>query len=132
MHARLLELIGLAAVVTAVVNLTSFPVLGQAPAAGKTDIAARTSPPLKTPWGEPDLQGIWSDDFQIPLERPAQYAGREFLTDAEVAEINKRRTAELGRDARARPGSEADVAGAYNAVFQSNRPTGRQTSLIVD
>lgn len=48
MRARLLELISLAAVITALVNLTSFPVLGQAPTAGKTE-TARTSPPPKTP-----------------------------------------------------------------------------------
>jgi hypothetical protein len=132
MRVRLLELIGVAAVVTALGYLAAFPVRGQAPAGGQTDGAAASGAPLRTPWGEPDLQGIWANDFQIPLERPAQYAGREFLTDAEVAEIDRRRAADLGRDSRAERGSAADVAGAYNAVFQSNRPTGRRTSLIVD
>lgn len=132
MRVRLLELIGVGAAVTALVFLTSFSVGGQTPAGGQAGSATTTSAPLKTPWGEPDLGGIWADDVQIPLERPAQYAGREFLTDAEVAEIDKRRITDLGRDARPERGSAADVAGAYNAVFQSNRPTGRRTSLIVD
>jgi hypothetical protein len=113
------------------VNLTSSLVSGQAPSANRP-AADRNYVPPKTPWGEPDLQGIWSSDFQIPLERPAQYAGKEFLTEAEVAESNKQRAASLGRDERRRRGSEADVAGAYNAVFQSNRPTGNRTSLIID
>jgi hypothetical protein len=40
-------------------------------------------PELKTPWGEPDLQGIWTRDVDIPLERPAKYANQEFFSDAE-------------------------------------------------
>ena len=85
-----------------------------------------------TAWGEPDLQGIWTDPYQTPLERPARFAGREFLTDEERADIDVRRGAQRGRDRRGQLGSERDVAGAYNAVFESVRPTGRRTSLVVD
>jgi hypothetical protein len=35
---------------------------------------------LKTPWGEPDLQGIWTDEFDTPLQRPSKYANQEFFT----------------------------------------------------
>jgi hypothetical protein len=88
---------------------------------------------LRTPWGEPDLQGIWNDQFQTPLQRPAKYAGRELLTDEEVAALDEQRAA-IPQRPRVRPGkgSEADVAGAYNGVFVSVRPTSRRTSLIVD
>ncbi len=132
MRTRFLELMGVAVIVMALVNLTSFPVSDQAPTAAKTGATATAGSPGKTPWGEPNLQGIWSDDFQIPLERPAQYAGRESLTDAEVAEIDKVRAADLGRDERSKRGSEAAVNGVYNAVFVSVRKTGHRTSLIVD
>ena len=44
---------------------------------------APAGPVPKTALGHPDLQGIWLDEFQTPLERPAQYADREFLTDEE-------------------------------------------------
>ena len=37
-------------------------------------VAGNTGPAPKTPWGAPDLQGIWSREFDIPLERPAKYA----------------------------------------------------------
>ncbi len=87
---------------------------------------------FRTPWGEPDLQGIWTDPYQTPLERPARFADREFLTEAERAELDERRGAQRGRDRRGQLGSERDVAGAYNAVFESVRPTSRRTSLIVD
>ena len=87
---------------------------------------------LRTSWGEPDLQGIWQDPTQTPLQRPPQYANREFLTDAEIKEIDGKREALDRREHRAEHGTEQDVAGAYNAVFESHRRTGRRTSLVVD
>jgi hypothetical protein len=87
---------------------------------------------VKTPWGEPDLQGIWRDDYQTPLQRPAQYANREFLTDEERKALDDRLAASLGRDNRRERGTEKDVAGAYNAVFLSQKHTGRRSSMIVD
>lgn len=85
-----------------------------------------------TPWGEPDLQGIWSWAVTVPLERPDEYAEREYLTDEEVAALNKKRAADPGRDARPERGSEQDVSGAYNAVWNSILKSGNRTSLIVD
>ena len=96
----------------------------------------------RTPWGHPDLQGIWSSKTTTPLERPAEYAGREFLTDEEVAELEGRalQASQEGSGAtllpeRADRGTAIDVAGAYNSVFSSRGTTvvrtGR-TSLVVD
>lgn len=93
---------------------------------------AAQAPAFETPWGAPDLQGIWTDQFETPLERPAQYANTEAFTNAERVDLDKRRTAHPRREARAGRGTERDVRGAYNAVFQSVRPTGPRTSLIVD
>src|SRR5207253_4671163 len=86
----------------------------------------------KTPWGEPDLQGIWTDPYQTPLQRPAKFANKEFFTDQERADLDAQRAGIPRRDARVERGTERDVAGAYNAVFQSVRPTGKRTSLVVD
>ena len=86
----------------------------------------------ETSWGEPDLQGIWADEFSTPLQRPERFAGRETLTDAEIAELNTQRAGSPGNDRRAAAGSEADVSGAYNAVFTSRKPASRRTSMIVD
>jgi hypothetical protein len=97
--------------------------------------ATRTSaqdPALKTPWGEPDLQGIWTDETDTPLQRSPRYANQEFFTAEQRAELDRQRSALLGRDKRAERGTEADVAGAYNAVFTPMKRTGVRTSRIVD
>jgi hypothetical protein len=50
-------------------------------------------PTLRTPWGDPDLQGIWTDETSTPLERPGKYATQEFFTEAQRAELDKARVA---------------------------------------
>jgi hypothetical protein len=44
----------------------------------------------RTPDGQPDLQGVWTNATLTPLERPASMAGKAFLTEAEAAAIEKR------------------------------------------
>jgi len=87
---------------------------------------------MKTPWGEPDLQGIWTDETDTPLQRPARYANQEFFTEAQRAEIDRARSELLSRERRAERGTERDVSGSYNNVFVSFKRTGARTSLIVD
>ena len=92
----------------------------------------RAGPALKTPWGEPDLQGIWTEETDTPLQRPAKYADQEFFTEAQRAELDKARSAIVGKDKRAERGTELDVAGSYNDLFVPRKHTGARTSLIVD
>jgi hypothetical protein len=103
---------------------------------GQASKATKTGPAPSTPWGEPDLQGIWTNDAEIPLQRPARYSNREFFTDEERAELDRQRATAIGREAdesRRKRGSEQDVGGAYNAaIFTTHKLTGRRTSLIVD
>src|SRR2546421_10584322 len=87
---------------------------------------------LKTAWGEPDLQGIWTDEFDAPLQRPAKYANQELFTQAQREELNKQRGAHFGDDPRQERGTAADVGGAYNTAFLSIKRVGARTSLIVD
>src|SRR5262245_23233191 len=70
MRRRVLPAIGLSAVVLVAVIL----LLRSA-----ADQPGRSA--LNTAWGEPNLQGIWTDEYTIPLQRPAKYASKEFFTD---------------------------------------------------
>jgi len=134
MSRRFLAWVGVIGVFLAVIvllKLAPVPGAGQASRGMTTAAEAATGPAAKTPWGEPDLQGIWTDVYQTPLQRSAQNAGKEFFTDAERAALDRQR-AVIELRPRQERGTERDVAGAYNSVFMSVRPTGRRTSLIVD
>ena len=85
----------------------------------------------RTAWGDPNLQGTWFVTEDVPLERSAANAGKEFLTDEEVAAADKRKGLDPGRNARS-SNSGQDVSGAYNAVFNSVLKTGKRTSMIID
>src|SRR2546425_3461595 len=99
-------------------------------------VTGKTAPALKTAWGEPDLQGIWSRDVDIPLQRPTKYGDREFLTDAERAELDRRIADIVSRDSnqtRRLRGTERDVNAEFvQAPFTMHLPVGRRTSLITD
>ena len=94
--------------------------------------SSATASVLKTPWGEPDLQGIWMEETDTPLERPVRYANKESFTDAERAALDAQRAALQGKDERAERGTELDVGGSYNQLFVPRKRTGARTSLIVD
>src|SRR5262245_24283714 len=104
--------------------------LWMAPAAGQTTA-------FKTPWGTPDIQGIWDNVEVTPFERDAKYGTREFLTDQERKDLAVARAKQVeqnkGRDRRD-ASAERDVAGAYNAIWQGVPITevGRRTSIVVD
>src|SRR5467141_3195470 len=111
--------------------LVSVPVTrasAQVPAASVTPPA----PALTTPWGEPDLQGIWTDETDTPLQRSPKFSNQAFFTEVQRADLDKERSELLRRDRRVERGTELDVAGAYNALFTSMKRTGARTSLIVD
>jgi len=105
--------------------------VGAVSAVSITGLSAQ-APSLKTPWGEPDLQGIWTDESDTRLQRSPKFANQEYFTEAQRAELDRERSALLRHDKRVERGTELDVAGAYNAVFTSQKRTGARTSLIID
>ncbi len=117
-----------------VASLVAIPVHGQGPAAAKTGAAGRNWTAPRTPDGQPDLQGVWDYRTVTPMERPPEFAGREVLTEREVAEYEKQQA--LTRDRDRRDGSaQADVARAYNQFWWDYGTlvvTTRQTSLVVN
>ena len=111
-HARMLQI---------VVAAVALALLLPPPAAGQ----------YRTPWGDPDLQGLWANDVVTPLERPAELGERLELTDEELAEVaaaNERRRLD---DGGPRPGDPILLQG-YNQFWMPDRDVSRQTSLVVD
>jgi hypothetical protein len=127
MRRRLIEGLAVAGVIVALVVLLQLS-RRDGPGGGRAGAGATTR------WGDPDLQGLWTNEYEIPLQRPAALAGKEFLSDDELAERASRAAAVPTFSARtAERGTEQDVAGAYDVGFQADRkPIGRRTSLIVD
>ena len=82
----------------------------------------RYAPP-RTPWGHPDLQGVWtSDDARtVPLQRPAELGERRMLTDEEFA-ARKQRDDETRGDVKVAAGTFVGEVGTRSL---------RQTSLVV-
>jgi hypothetical protein len=114
----------IAAAGSAVGSMCITPALAEAPSTP----AAGPTAALKTPWGEPDLQGIWKDEFDTPLQRPAKYMNQEFFTPAQRAELdNERATIVERRRVRTTGVGDTDVTGGLLL-----NPTGARTSLIVD
>ena len=106
-------------------------------------VAAQTVP--RTPWGQPDLQGIWDFRSITPLQRPEELADKEFLTEEEAArreqEVVDRNEELLNRPAR-RTAVTASVdrgedgaPGFYNNLWLDRGTTvvgTRRTSLVID
>ena len=107
--------------------------------------STNTSTPPRTPWGQPDLQGIWDFRTITPLERPEELADKEFLTAKEAANLEQE-TVDRNEDLLNRPAQRTEVTesvdrgedgapGFYNNFWldQGTTTVGtRRTSLIVD
>jgi hypothetical protein len=113
-----------AAALGVAVSLPATTVSAQTPASAGTS--------LKTPWGEPDLQGIWTEEYDTPLQRPARVANQASFTEAQRQELDAKRAVHYGEDPRQDRGSALDVGGAYNTSFLSIKRVGPRTSIIVD
>src|SRR4026209_2022774 len=70
----------------------------------------------KTSWGDPDLQGTWTNQTLTPLERPAEFAGKPVLTEEEARADEARLRQQNNADIRT-PGTRRDVTVAYNDAW---------------
>jgi len=130
MNHRFTGLMGAMTVVIALALMTPVRVEGQARSSGVVKAPAKTWSQPRTPDGQPDLQGVWSNATLTLLERPAAFAGREFLTEKEQAEKEKA----LQPRTRESAGTEAhyDFLQFGLDPLQAKRASSRRTSLIVD
>ena len=97
---------------------------------------------IRTPWGDPDLQAVWTSATLTPLERPAELEGRAELTAEEAAASTALELQRIDGDQRAgagrgdrqagTPDGRTDVGRAYNEFWRERGRMLQQTSLIVD
>ena len=105
----------------------------QAPAYPKspaTNSSTWTVP--KTPDGHPDFQGVWDYRTVTPLERPPQFAGKEFLTDQEVADYERRAAARTDGRPPDDPRSDPSVQPPEWLDYGKKMVGSNRSSLIVD
>jgi hypothetical protein len=124
MRHRRLTAAAMAALFSAVALV--IPVGGQSPKQYK---------PPRTPWGDPDLQGVWNDATSTPLQRPGGVGDKGVLSDEEAVDFQKSLADDLTRDRRD-GGAAVDVNRAYNDHWMDARrlkiTADHRTSLIVD
>src|SRR5262245_25856675 len=115
--------------------LTPAAITAQAPARVAPTVASKadTWRASRTPDGQPDLQGFWTNTTYTPLERPKN-VNKPFFTEAEALELAKK--AADDEEAQTEPGTIADVHYDFTQ-FGLDRSQGAQalnlrTSMIVD
>ncbi len=126
------QLIGWSLVAAVAAMFTAAPAPARAQEAGEG--AAEQASPFRTPWGDPDLQGIWDTDAlrSVPLERDPEYGERAVLTDEELAARAAREQLRAVDDPSVRPdGSRENLRTPVHWDEWSDDPSPR-TSLIVD
>ena len=136
MRLRQVESVGVAMVLAAVVALLP-----------QTTVRVAAQTPSETPWGHPDLQGVWASDSATPLERLQTLGNREFLTDEEVALLQQKAAELFNGETDAAFGdsvyeavlnqapaftSDDATTGNYNQFWLIDRWFENRTSLIID
>ena len=99
--------------------------------AAKSASAVKSSAytPPKTPWGDPDLQGIWPAAFNIPRDRPANLKDKAALSDEELAQALADRAKQTATN-RERPADLVTIGPRYN--WGEGGTLAKQTSLVID
>ena len=111
------------AVLIALVGVVLLVPVGVASQSRTADASGWSS--SRTPWGDPDLQGTWTNTTTTPLQRPADLAEHQLLTDEERAERDEAR--DRSRETR-RPGQ----TGSYNNFWLERGSLATRPSLIVN
>jgi hypothetical protein len=111
----------------------SIPVVMSGQSRPQTQGAKPYTPP-KTPWGHPDLQGIWpsTDMIGVPMQRPANFGTRNVLTEEEFAqrEAQAKRTADADAEQFVKEGATVGINPPSHWIDRG-KPN-RQASLVVD
>src|SRR5439155_19531628 len=133
MRHRAVASFGVLLVATGMMVVATRSVAGQAPASPAKPAAAKKWTVPRTPDGQPDLQGFWTNSTYVPLERPDKVA-KAFYTEQEFAAVIKEAAAREAEQTE--PGTVADVHYDFTQFgldrSQSAFVKTLRTSLIVD
>ena len=111
------------------ISLMLFPAAAQQ---SQKPTANKIYTPPKTPWGDPDLQGIWPLNHLIatPFQRPEKYGERRFLTEEEFAAAQKSADARNKRfESGAIPQADSGTQVMKITSLLSDPPNGRFPAL---
>jgi len=111
-------------------NMQRFGFLFLIPLLSATTLLAM--PPHRTPWGDPDFQGVWTNQTPTPLERPDALAGKHTFTAEEAAEFEKTSLDRLLTTFAREVPLSGELNGIWLETAKGRVPPGRSTSLIVD
>jgi hypothetical protein len=132
------SLLMLVGVVSAGMAFDGVPLMSQAPSAGVQPTAAKAYAPPRTPWGDPDLQGIWPGNAGVPMQRAVELGDRRYLTDGEFSKREAQAAAQAKADTeqyvtrgREGGGGRGGGVGPPDHWLERGKPS-RQTSLIID
>src|SRR5579862_6611214 len=73
--------------------------------------------PARTPDGQPDIQGVWTNSTLTPLERPAEFSGKAVLSEQEARDYVERLLHQVNSDRRD-GGAQTDVGRSYNEFWR--------------
>ena len=107
-----------------VIMVLSFCVLASTNTSTQSDVR-------RTPWGDPDIEGIWTNATLTPLQRPPELGSKEFFTAEEAQQFQRTRIEQTNADRPLPPGQ----VGAYNDAFFERGTSivrSRRTSLVID
>src|SRR6185503_2275160 len=113
---------GVLIVAAIAVAALSVPVSGQ--------VSGRGSTVPRTPDGQPDLQGFWTNDNVTPLERPAEFGNKEVLTPEEAAAYAKKRRDQFL--AQPKDNIHYDDAIWQDEHYTKDKAARLRTSLVID
>src|SRR5262245_7346090 len=94
-------------------------------------LAAQTNKawtPPKTPWGDPDLQGQWPAVANIPMQRPASFGTRAFLTDEELIQREQQSQRQQQSDTETHAKDNQSITINPPSYWQERQKPNRQAS----
>ena len=116
----------------AAIALVTLPVVGQAPAAKAKGKTIKAYIPPKTPWGDPDLEGVWPGNMGVPMQRNAKLGERATLTDEEYQAKEIAAAKQAKADSESVVASDSKIGIGPPSYWTERGKPSRQTSLIVD